>query len=71
MFGKKKQSQSEPPKVKETRNGSYLTKTEDFRLYVIRKTTSDDIIGTVLLTDAQFEILNVACNKEGVKFTKK
>ena len=47
-----------------------LTKTEDFRLYVIRN-TEDDILGTVLLTEAQVKVLNQSCNQQGIKFVRR
>ena len=47
-----------------------LTKTEDFRLYVIRN-SDNDIVGTILLTEAQHAILTKACESQGIKFTRK
>lgn len=47
-----------------------LTKTEDFRLYVIRN-SDNDIVGTILLTEAQYNILTKACASQGIKFTRK
>ena len=47
-----------------------LTKTEDFRLFVIRN-DDDTILGTVLLTEDQQTILNHSCNNHGIKFTRK
>ncbi len=47
-----------------------LTKTEDFRLFVIRN-DDDAILGTVLLTEDQQSILNNSCNNHGIKFTRK
>ena len=47
-----------------------LTKTEEFRLYVIRN-SDDDIVGTILLTEAQHAILTKACESQGIRFTRK
>ena len=56
--------------IKTTDEGhAVLTKTDDFRLYVIRN-LEDEILGTILLTDAQVEILNQSCNKQGIKFVR-
>jgi hypothetical protein len=58
--------------VKEEPDGKeVLRKTEDFKLYVIRKSSDDSILGTVLLTTAQFHILNESCNAQGIKFTER
>lgn len=58
--------------VKDEDNGhEVLRRTEDFTLYVIRKTSDDTILGTVLLTSAQHQILNKSCNEQGIKFTKR
>ena len=46
-----------------------LTKIEDFMLYVICD-FDGNIIGTVLLTVAQAQILNLSFEKRGVKFIK-
>lgn len=56
--------------VKEVDGKKVLTKTTDFMLYVIRKTTNDEIVGTVLLSEAQAEILNTSCNEHGIKFVR-
>lgn len=47
-----------------------LTKTEEFRLYVIRN-SENDIVGTILLTEAQYAILTKACESQGIRFTRK
>jgi hypothetical protein len=53
-----------------TNGDKVLTKTEDFRLFVIRD-ADDNILGTVLLTEAQQEILNESCKTQGIRFTRK
>lgn len=59
-----------PDKIRTNENGKeVLTKTEDFQLYAIRN-NDDEILGTILLTDAQVQILNGSVNKAGIKFTK-
>lgn len=51
---------------------SVLTKTEDFRLYAIRSDDEDDnLLGVVLLTEAQQNILNEATKSKGIHFTRK
>lgn len=56
--------------IKTNDNGhEVLTKTENFRLYVIRN-LEDEVLGTILLTDAQVDILNQSCNKQGIKFVR-
>jgi hypothetical protein len=68
MFGFKKTDRST---VKVNDDGhEVLTKTADFRLYVIRN-HEDDILGTVLLTDAQVDILNQSCKSQGIKFVRR
>lgn len=68
MFGFKKTHRSI---IRTNEEGhDVLTKTEDFRLYVIRN-TEDDILGTVLLTEAQVEVLNQSCNQQGIKFVRR
>lgn len=73
MFGKRKRSRKKSIAPNTITNGpnSVLVKTENFRLYVIRKTDTDEIIGTVLLTEGQQSVLNTACNAEGIKFSIK
>lgn len=57
-------------KMHENNDGNIvLTKIEDFMLYVICD-SDDNIIGTVLLTVAQAQILNLSFEKRGVKFIK-
>ena len=59
-----------PDKIRTNENEKeVLTKTEDFQLYAIRN-NDDEILGTILLTDAQVQILNGSVNKAGIKFTK-
>lgn len=48
-----------------------LRKTEDFQLYVIRTVETDEILGTVLLTESQENILNASCNEQGIKFSRR
>lgn len=59
-----------PDQIRTNENGKeVLTKTEDFQLYAIRN-NDDEILGTILLTEAQVQILNGSVNKAGIKFTK-
>jgi len=57
-----------PSKIQKKGGHKVLTKTEDFRLYAIRD-KNDEILGTILLTDGQFEVLNNAINPEGIFVT--
>lgn len=60
-----------PDTIRKNEEGKeVLTKTEDFQLYIIRN-VFDDVLGTVLLTEAQSKILNESCNAQGIKFTTK
>lgn len=60
-----------PDTIRKNEEGKeVLTKTEDFQLYIIRN-NDDDVLGTVLLTEAQSKILNGSCNAQGIKFTTK
>jgi len=68
MFGFKK---SHRHVIKTDNEGNdVLTKTENFRLYVIRN-DDDEILGTVLLTDSQVDILNQSCKSHGIKFVRR
>lgn len=59
-----------PDQIRTNEKGKeVLTKTEDFQLYAIRN-DDDEILGTILLTEAQVQILNGSVNKAGIKFTK-
>lgn len=60
-------------KITEDAKGhSVLTKTDNFYLCAIRRTDKDEeLIGTVLLTEAQQNILNEATNPQGIQFTRK
>jgi len=51
---------------------SVLTKTDNFYLCAIRRTDNEEeLIGTVLLTEAQQNVLNEATNPQGIQFTRK
>jgi hypothetical protein len=51
---------------------SVLTKTADFKMYAIRSTENEDeLLGAILLTEAQQLELNKAINEKGIKFTRK
>lgn len=59
-----------PDEIRKNNDGKeVLTKTEDFQLYAIRN-ESDEILGSILLTDAQVKILNGSIGQVGIKFTK-
>lgn len=59
-----------PDEIRKNNDGKeVLTKTEDFQLYAIRN-EDDEILGSILLTDAQVKILNGSIGKVGIKFTK-
>lgn len=46
-----------------------LTKTENFMMYVITNEESK-ILGIILLTKAQAEILNKSCNEQGIYYKR-
>lgn len=69
LFKKHKIQKVPETKIHTNEHGvEVLRKTEDFTLYVIRKFDDDSILGTVLLTATQAEILNRSCNEYGIKF---
>jgi hypothetical protein len=72
MFKKlfKKKKVSSLAEIREKDGHKVLTKTEDFRLYVIRD-NSDEILGTILLTEGQQNVLNKSINDQGIHFTRK
>lgn len=57
--------------IETTESGTkVLRKTEDFRMFVIRD-PKNEILGSILLTEAQHDILTSSCSKLGLQFTRK
>lgn len=72
LFKKHKIQKVAETKIHVNDNGDeVLRKTEDFKLYVIRTIETDEILGTVLLTETQEAILNKSCNEQGIKFSRR
>lgn len=55
--------------IKNTDGKTVLSKTEDFLLYIM-KNKDDAIIGTILLSETQANILNDECSEYGIRFVR-
>lgn len=55
--------------IKNTDGKTVLSKTEDFLLYIM-KNKDDEIIGTILLSETQANILNDECSEYGIRFVR-
>lgn len=65
-----------PAKVVLEADGSEaLQRTENFKMYVCRSKTNDgndgDVLGAIMLTHSQLNLLNDMCESSGIEFTKK
>ena len=55
--------------IKSADGKTVLSKTEDFLLYIM-KNRDDAIIGTILLSETQANILNDECSEYGIRFVR-
>lgn len=67
-FLHRKNRDIKPQKEKKEPDGIVITET--MRLYLIRRTQDNHVLGTVLLSDHQFNMLNDVLDDFGIIFTR-